>query len=80
MKKAQQPQVQVNQPNIPVVVQQPIQAPLQQQLQAPVQSTVQQPSTQNTNPQPPVLSQSNATEINTSTNVLEMTGFKLPTI
>ena len=79
MKKAQQPQVQANQPHVPVVVQQPIQAPLQQQVQAPIQSTV-QPLAQNTNPQPPVSSQSNATEITTSTNVLEMTGFKLPTI
>ena len=61
MKKAQQPQVQVNQPNIPVVVQQPIQAPLQQQVQAPIPSIVQQPLAQNTNPQPPVSSQSNAT-------------------
>lgn len=76
-----QPQVQANQPNVPVVAQQPVQqsvqVPVQQQV---VQPVVQKPSTQNTvNTQPPV-SQSTASDINSSTHVLDMTGFQLPLI
>lgn len=75
-----QPQVQVNQPNVSLVaqqsVQQSVQVPVQQQV---VQPVVQQSSTQNTvNTQPP--SQSTASDINSSTHVLDMTGFQLPLI
>lgn len=51
VKKAQQQQVQVNQPNVSVSIQQPSQIPVQQPVQAPVQQPI-QPPTQTTNTQP----------------------------
>ena len=57
VKKSQQQQVQVNQPNVSVSVQQTSQIPAQQQVQAPVQQPVQPPA-QTINIQPPT---SNAT-------------------